>query len=110
HQEHGPAKIFIKGDGIYLQDIDGNKFIDGLSCLWNVNIGHGRNELGEVAKEQIETLGFSSTFGTFSHEPVIRLATMIAERAPGDLNTVFFTSGGSESNDSAFKMVRNYWK
>lgn len=109
-QEDGPAKIFTKGDGIYLYDINGNKFIDGLSCLWNVNVGHGRKELAQAAKEQMETLGFSSTFGTFSHEPVIQLATKLAERAPGDLNTVFFTSGGSESNDSAFKMVRNYWK
>src|SRR5690625_3226924 len=102
-QEEGPAKIFTEGDGIYLYDIDGDKFIDGLSCLWNVNVGHGRAELGEAAKEQMATLGFSSAFGTFSHEPVIRLAAKIAEKAPGDLNTVFFTSGGSEANDSAFK-------
>lgn len=110
HQEQGPAKIFTEGDGIYLYDIDGKRYIDGLSCLWNVNIGHGRGELGEAAKEQMEKLGFSSAFGTFSHEPVIQLATKLAELAPGDLNTVFFTSGGSESNDTAFKMVRNYWK
>lgn len=110
HQENGPAKIFTEGDGIYLYDMNGDKFIDGLSCLWNVNVGHGREELGEAAKQQMKKLGFSSTFGTFSHEPVIELATKLAELAPGDLNTVFFTSGGSESNDTAFKMVRNYWK
>lgn len=110
HQENGPAKIFTKGEGIYLHDMNGDKFIDGLSCLWNVNVGHGRAELGEASKEQMATLGFSSAFGTFSHEPVIRLAAKLAELAPGDLNTVFFTSGGSESNDTAFKLVRNYWK
>src|SRR5699024_2523728 len=110
HQEKGPAKIFTKGEGIYLYDINDDKFIDGLSCLWNVNVGHGREELGEASKQQMKTLGFSSAFGTFSHEPVIRLATRLAELAPDNLNTVFFTSGGSESNDSAFKMVRNYWK
>lgn len=109
-QANGPAKIFTEGEGIYLYDMNGKKYIDGLSCLWNVNVGHGRAELGEAAKQQMTTLGFSSAFGTFSHEPVIRLASRIAELAPGDLNTVFFTSGGSESNDSAFKMVRNYWK
>jgi len=109
-QENGPAKIFTSGEGIYLTDIDGKKYIDGFSCLWNVNVGHGRQELGEIAKEQMSSLGFSSAFGTFSHEPAIRLSAKIADKAPESLNTVFFTSGGSEANDSAFKMVRNYWK
>ena len=108
--EQGPGKIFTKGEGIYLYDIDGNKYIDGLSCLWNVNIGHGRSELGEAAKQQMAELGFSSAFGTFTHKPAVQLAAKIAEVAPEGLNTVFFTSGGSESNDTAFKMVRNYWK
>lgn len=108
-QESGPAIIFEKAEGIYVEDIDGKKYIEGMSSLWNVNIGYGRKELGEAAKKQIEQLSFSSTFSTYSHEPVIKLATKIAELAPGDLNTVFFTSGGSESNDSAIKLVRHYW-
>lgn len=109
-QAEGPAKIFEKGEGIYLYDLKGDKFIDGLSGLWNVNIGHGREEIGEVAKEQISKLAFTSAFATYSHEPAIRLAAKIAEITPGDLNTIFFTSGGSEANDTAFKLVRNYWK
>lgn len=109
-QADGPAKIFEKGEGIYLYDLKGDKFIDGLSGLWNVNVGHGREELGEVAKEQISKLAFTSAFATFSHEPAIRLAAKIAEITPGDLNTIFFTSGGSESNDTAFKLARHYWK
>lgn len=109
-QADGPAKIFEKGEGIYLHDLKGDKFIDGLSGLWNVNIGHGREEIGEVSKEQINKLAFTSAFATYSHEPAIRLAAKIAEITPGDLNTIFFTSGGSESNDTAFKLVRNYWK
>lgn len=109
-QEHGPAVIFAEGNGIYLKDIHGKQYIDGFSCLWNVNIGHGRKELGEVAAQQMAQLGFSSCFGTFSHEPVIRLAAKIAQITPSDLNATFFTSGGSESNDSAFKIVRHYWK
>ncbi|HLS07019.1 MAG TPA: aminotransferase class III-fold pyridoxal phosphate-dependent enzyme, partial [Bacillota bacterium] len=55
-QEEGPAFIFTKGDGVYLEDIDGKRYIDARSSLWNVNIGHGRKELGEVAKKQIDQM------------------------------------------------------
>ncbi|MFD1706426.1 aspartate aminotransferase family protein [Siminovitchia sediminis] len=109
-QEEGPALIFTEGKGIYLKDTEGKEYIDGLSSLWNVNIGHGREELGKVSMEQMAKLGFSSTFATFSHEPAIQLAAKIAEITPEGLDTVFFTSGGSESNDTAFKLVRHYWK
>ncbi len=108
-QEEGPAIIFKKAKGIYVEDIDGKRYIEGMSSLWNVNVGYGREELAEVAKQQITDLVFSSTFSTYSHEPVIKLAAKIAELAPGNLNTVFFTSGGSEANDSAIKLVRHYW-
>lgn len=109
-QEEGPSFIFTEGDGIYLKDVEGRTLMDSLSSLWNVNIGHGRKELGEVAKEQMNRLAFTSTFNNWSHEPVLRLAAEIAEWTPGDLNATFFTSGGSESNDTAFKTVRHYWK
>lgn len=109
-QENGPAFIFTEGDGIYLKDIEGRWLMDSLSSLWNVNIGHGRTEIGEVAKEQINKLAFTSTFNNWSHEPVLRLAAEISQWTPSDLNAIFFTSGGSESNDTAFKTVRHYWK
>ncbi|MGM8211458.1 aminotransferase family protein [Virgibacillus sp. W0430] len=109
-EEQGPGFIFTEGEGIYLKDVEGRKLIDSLSSLWNVNIGHGRTEIGEVAKEQINKLAFTSTFNTWSHEPIIRLAAEIAKWTPGDLNATFFTSGGSEANDTAFKTVRHYWK
>ncbi|MCS0787435.1 aspartate aminotransferase family protein [Cytobacillus firmus] len=108
-QEHGPAYIFTKGDGVYLEDVHGKKVIDGMSSLWNVNIGHGRKELGLAAMEQMNKLAFSSCFATFSNEPAIRLAAKIAEVTPGDLNATFFTSGGSEANDTAYKLARHYW-
>lgn len=107
--ENGPTLIFTRGEGIHLTDINGRKYIDGLSSLWNVNIGHGRQEMGEVAMQQMSTLAFSSTFNSWSHEPAIRLAAEIAKWTPGDLNATFFTSGGSDSNDSAFKTIRHYW-
>lgn len=109
-QEKGPGFIFTEGKGIYLTDIRGKKVIDGLSSLWNVNIGHGREELGIAAMEQMKKLAFSSTFSGNSHEPVIQLAEKVAHMAPGDLTMTFFTSGGSEANDTAFKTVRHYWK
>lgn len=109
-QEEGPAFIFTEGEGVYLKDIEGRKLMDSLSSLWNVNIGHGREELGEVAKEQMGKLAFTSAFSNWSHEPIIRLAEEVAKWTPGDLNVTFFTSGGSEANDTAFKTVRHYWK
>ncbi len=108
--ENGPSLIFSSGKGIYVNDLSGKKYIDGMSMLWNVNLGHGQRELAEVAKEQMLKLAYSSSFKGFSNEPVIQLAAKLVEMAPGDLNAVFFTSGGSESNDTAFKFSRFYWE
>lgn len=109
-QEKGPKVIMEKGEGIYLTDLNGNVYIDGMSSLWNVNVGHGREELAEAAAEQMKKLAFSSTFSTFSHEPAIKLAEKISSIAPEKFNAVFFTSGGSESNDTAIKLVRHFWR
>lgn len=109
-QEKGPAIIFDKAEGVHVYDLNGKKYIEGMSSLWNVNIGYGRKELAEVAKEQMEKCAYVSSFTSFSNEPAIRLAAKLAEITPGDLNGVFFTSGGSESNDWAYKLVRHYWK
>lgn len=109
-QKEGPAFIFKSGKGIYLTDVEDKSYIDSLSSLWNVNIGHGREEIGEAAKKQIANLAFTSTFSNWSHEPVIRLAEEITSWTPDNLNVTFFTSGGSEANDTAFKTVRHYWK
>ncbi|QCJ42901.1 aspartate aminotransferase family protein [Bacillus sp. S3] len=108
-QEQGPAFIFTEGKGIHLFDVAGNKVIDGMSSLWNVNVGHGREELAKAAMEQMTKLAYSSCFATFSNEPAIRLAAKLAQVAPGDLSVTFFTSGGSEANDTAYKLARHYW-
>ncbi|WP_163528997.1 aspartate aminotransferase family protein [Halobacillus ihumii] len=109
HAEQGPKLTFSEGEGIYVRDLNGETYIDGLSMLWNVNLGHGQQELAEVAKEQMTKLAFSSSFAGYSNEPAVRLAEKLAALAPGDLNSVFYTSGGSESNDTAFKLSRFYW-
>ncbi|MGG3469490.1 aspartate aminotransferase family protein [Neobacillus pocheonensis] len=108
-QTDGPGFIFTKGEGVILEDIKGNRVIDAMSSLWNVNIGHGREEIGQVAMEQMSKLAFNSCFSTYSNEPAIRLAAKLAKIAPGDLTATFFTSGGSESNDTAYKLARHYW-
>ena len=108
-QENGPAIIFTQGKGIYLYDAFGKEYIDGMSSLWNVNIGHGRKEIAEAAAQQMTNLAYSSCFNTFSNEPAIVLAEKISQMTPGDLNTTFFTSGGSEAIETAIKLVRHYW-
>ncbi|UAC48860.1 aspartate aminotransferase family protein [Bacillus aquiflavi] len=109
-QENGPAVIFREGQGAVLTDINGKTYLDGMASLFNVNVGYGRVELAEAAKEQMAQLVYSSCFATYSNEPAIELAAKLAEMTPGNLNAVFFTSGGSESNDTAYKLVRHYWQ
>jgi adenosylmethionine-8-amino-7-oxononanoate aminotransferase len=100
----------VRGSGATLTDASGREFLDGLSCLWNVNIGHGRRELAEAAAEQMATLAFSTNYVGSSNVPAIRLARRLTQVAYGNLSAVFFTSGGAESNESAFKTARFYWK
>lgn len=109
-QQNGADIIYTRGEGVYLFDTEDKKYIDGVSCLWNVNLGHGRTELGEAAREQMNTLPFVSSFQGQSNEQAIKLSKKISELTPGNLNVSFFTSGGSESNESTFKIIREYWK
>jgi adenosylmethionine-8-amino-7-oxononanoate aminotransferase len=99
--------VIVRGDGCYVYDERGNRYLDGLSALFCVNAGHGRTELGEAAARQVEELDFY-TLWSYAHPRAIELAVRIASLAPGDLNRVFFTSGGSEAVESALKLVRNY--
>jgi adenosylmethionine-8-amino-7-oxononanoate aminotransferase len=99
--------IIASGDGCYVYDADGNRYLDGLSALYCVNAGHCRPELADAASAQLRELDFYTTW-SYAHPRAIELATRIAELAPGDLNRVFFTSGGSEAVESAIKLVRNY--
>lgn len=108
--ENGPKIIFKDGEGIYLKDINGRTYIDGVSMLWNVNLGHGNKELAEASYKQMTKAAYTTTFYGYANEATVRLAEKITSLTPGDLNTVFFTSGGSESNDTAFKLSRFYWQ
>jgi adenosylmethionine-8-amino-7-oxononanoate aminotransferase len=107
---YGPGHeipIITRAEGCYVYDEHGNRYLDGLSGLFCVNAGHGRSEYGEAAARQIEELDFY-TLWSYAHPRAIELAARIASLAPGDLNRVFFTSGGSEAVESALKLARNY--
>jgi adenosylmethionine-8-amino-7-oxononanoate aminotransferase len=101
--------IIVRGDGCYVWDEHGNRYLDGLSALFCVNIGHGRTEVAQAGADQARELGFFTTW-SYAHPPAIELAARIAGLAPGDLNRVFFTSGGGESVETALKLVRQYHK
>ena len=88
--------IIVRGEGPYVWDEHGNRYLDGLSALFCVNAGHGRSELGEAAARQVDELDFYVIW-SYAHPRAIELAERIASLAPGDLNRVFFTSGGSEA-------------
>jgi adenosylmethionine-8-amino-7-oxononanoate aminotransferase len=99
--------IIVRGEGAYVWDEHGNRYLDGLSGLFCVNAGHGRSELGEAAARQVEELDFYIIW-SYAHPRAIELATRLAALAPADLNRVFFTSGGSEAVESAIKLARVY--
>jgi adenosylmethionine-8-amino-7-oxononanoate aminotransferase len=101
--------IIVKGDGCYVWDDQGNRYLDALSALFCVNIGHGRADIAQAGADQAKELGFFTTW-SYAHPRAIELAAKIASLAPGDLNRVFFTSGGGESVETAMKVVRQYHK
>ena len=101
--------IIVRGEGCHVWDEKGNRYFDGLSALFCVNIGHGRYDVAQAGADQARELGFFTNW-TYAHPPAIELAARIASLAPGDLNRVFFTSGGSESVESALKLSRHYHK
>jgi putrescine---pyruvate transaminase len=114
HSLHHPIDtndpfVCVSGKGVLIRDHEGREYIDGLSGLWNVNIGHGRAEMADAAAEQMKTLAYFSGYAGSTTIPAIQLAERLIQRAPG-MAAVFFTSGGAEANESAFKTARYYWK
>src|SRR5919109_2736563 len=99
--------IIVRGEGCYVWDDQGNRYLDGLSALFCVNAGHGRAELGDAMAAQVRELDFITVW-SYSHPRAIELASRIASLTPGDLNHVFFTNSGSEAVESAIKLARAY--
>ena len=101
--------IMERADGCLVYDSDGNEYIDAFASLWTVNVGHGRTEIYDAIKAQMEKLAIYHIF-QLGNEPAIKLAAKVAEHMPGDLSHVFLTLGGGESVETAVKMARQYWR
>jgi adenosylmethionine-8-amino-7-oxononanoate aminotransferase len=115
HPLHHPVDaaeptIYVRGRGATVFDLGGHEYIDGLSGLWNVNVGHGRVELAEAAAQQMKELAYFSGYVGSSSIPAITLADRLVDLAGDGMQAVFLTSGGAEANESAFKTARFYWK
>ncbi len=106
---HANPLVVERGEGVWLYTTDGRRILDGMAGLWNVDVGYGNAELAEAAADQMRRMAFTSNFVGMTNVPSAELAARMAGFAHPTLNTTFFTSGGSESNDSAFKTARYYW-
>ena len=104
------ARVWVKGEGALLTDAGGTRYLDGLAGLWNVIAGHGRTDLADAAREQMIALGFASGYAGSSNPRAIELAERLAAITYPSINRFFFTSGGAEANETAFKIARSFWK
>jgi putrescine aminotransferase len=102
------TRIMVRGEGARLEDADGRHYLDATGGLWCAQVGHGRSELADAASRQMQELEFFATFWDFSNEPSVRLARRLVELAPDNIGGVYFTVGGSESNEIAMMMARMY--
>ncbi len=107
--DHRDAVIYASGKGAILTDVRGNEYIDGLSSLWNVAVGHGRVELAEAAARQMSELAFSNSYTGYANVPSIQLTEKLLGIAYPNMSGVFYANSGSEANDMAIKAVRYFW-
>jgi adenosylmethionine-8-amino-7-oxononanoate aminotransferase len=101
--------VIERGEGCYVWDHRGKRYLDGLAGLFTVQTGHGRTELAQAASKQASELAYFPIW-TYTHPTAIELAARLAQLAPGNLNRAFFTTGGSEAVESAWKLARQYFK
>ena len=109
YAEGGHVPVIVRGSGHHIWDDSGKRYIDGLSGLFVVQVGHGRRDLASAGARQAEELGFFPLW-SYAHPQAITLAERLAALAPGDLNRVFFTTGGGEAVESAWKLAKQYFK
>jgi adenosylmethionine-8-amino-7-oxononanoate aminotransferase len=109
YYDGGHVPVIVRGEGAYIWDDQGNRYLDGLAGLFVVNAGHGRTEIAEAAAKQAAELAFFPVW-SYAHPKAIELAERLASLAPGDLNRVFFTSGGGEAVETAWKLAKQFFK
>jgi putrescine aminotransferase len=103
------SQVVTRGRGVHVVDETGREYLDGIAGLWCVNLGHGREEIAAAMAAQAGTLSYYNTFGHSTNEPAAELAAELARLAPGDLNRVFFSTGGSTANDTAIRLAHYYF-
>ncbi len=109
--EKNPPIIISEGDGVHIYDVEGNKYLDCAASLWNVNVGHNRTEVKQAIVNQLDKLAYYNSFGNASNPPSIELSTLLMElMKPEGMKRVLFSSGGSDSVESALKIARQFWK
>src|SRR6266536_1941834 len=106
---NSPVPTIVRGEGAYIYDVNGKRYLDGLAGLFVVQAGHGRHELAEAAYRQAQELAFFPLW-SYAHPEAIELADRLADYAPGDLNKIFFTTGGGEAVETAWKLAKQYFK
>jgi adenosylmethionine-8-amino-7-oxononanoate aminotransferase len=109
YENGGHVPVIVRGQGAYVWDDQGRRYLDGLAGLFTVQVGHGREELADAAAAQARELAFFPLW-SYAHPRAIELAERLAAGAPGDLNRVFFTTGGGEAVETAWKLAKQYWK
>ena len=106
-----PPLIINKGEGVHIEDLDGNRYVDGVGGLWNINCGYGRSEIKEAIVNQLDELVYYSTFRGTSHPRSIELSHRLMQMTqPENMKRVFYSSGGSDAMETAMKLARQYWK
>jgi adenosylmethionine-8-amino-7-oxononanoate aminotransferase len=109
--EANPPLILAGGEGLYIWDVDGTRYLDLMGGLWNVNVGHGRDEIKQAIIAQLDKLSYHNTFNGLANPPSIELSAKLTQLlAPEGMNKVMFGSGGSDANETAFKIARQFWK
>ena len=103
------SHVITGAEGMYVSDTDGRRLLDGIAGLWCVNIGHGRREMAEAIADQVLKMQYYNPFGHSTNEPAAELGHWLATHAPGDLNHVYYTCGGSTANDAAVRLVHYYF-
>ncbi len=108
--DRGSLTVLVRGRGALVEDAQGKTYLDGLAGLWNVNLGHGREELAEVAAEQMRALAFANTYSGFANVPALELAARLETLAYPGMRASFFCTSGVDANEAAFKTARYFWR
>ena len=103
------SRVIARAKGVWLEDTDGNRILDGMSGLWCCNLGYGREEIVEAVARQMRELPYANTFFQQTHPPAAEFAAELTSLAPDHVNRVFFANSGSDANDTAFRLARVYW-